>query len=544
MEKNISFGKEARQKLLSGVDQLADAVVATLGPSGRNVFISHVGGNPTSTKDGVTVAKEVELEDPTENTGAQAVKQVAIESAKLAGDGTTTATLLAREIYKQGIEELENSNAVEVKRGIDIAVKEVVKYLQSNYSKDITEEDQLKHVATISGNNDTEVGNLIATAMDKVGRDGLITIEESKTGETYLETVEGMQFNRGMKSPYFTTDNATMTAVLNDPLILITDKRLTQLKELLPLLESVSQQSKSLLIIAEDIDAEVLSTLVVNKMRGILNVVAVKAPEFGDRKKAILEDIATLTGGKVVSPEKGMRLDHFDTTWFGKARKVVVGKDDTTIIDGKGGEEAITSRIEDIKAQIENTVSPYEKEILQDRLAKIIGGVAIIHVGGHTEVEMREKKDRVDDALHATKAALQEGILPGGGIALLNAAYHLRENPLLPTHPDQEKGFDIVMRAIRKPFEQILLNAGETQETIEEREEYLESGDKWVGFNPRVGEYVDMLKEGIIDPTKVTRLALENAASVAGTMLITECVITQVKKKDEPAAGIDPSQFM
>ena len=544
MEKNISFGKEARQKLLSGVDQLADAVVATLGPSGRNVFISHVGGNPTSTKDGVTVAKEVELEDPTENTGAQAVKQVAIESAKLAGDGTTTATLLAREIYKQGIQELENSNAVEFKRGIDIAVKEVVKYLQSDYSKDITEEDQLKHVATISGNNDTEVGNLIATAMDKVGRDGLITIEESKTGETYLETVEGMQFNRGMKSPYFTTDNTTMTAVLNDPLIIITDKRLSSLKEVLPVLESVSQQSKSLLIIAEDIDAEVLSTLVVNKMRGILNVVAVKAPEFGDRKKAILEDIATLTGGKVISPEKGMRLDHFDTTWFGKARKVVVGKDDTTIIDGKGGEEAITSRIEDIKAQIENTVSPYEKEVLQDRLAKIIGGVAIIHVGGHTEVEMREKKDRVDDALHATKAALQEGILPGGGVALLNAAYHLRENPLLPSHPDQEKGFDIVMRAIRKPFEQILLNAGETQETIEEREEYLESGDKWVGFNPRVGEYVDMLKEGIIDPTKVTRLALENAASVAGTMLITECVITQVKKKDEPAAGIDPSQFM
>ena len=544
MEKNISFGKEARQKLLSGVDQLADAVVATLGPSGRNVFISHVGGNPTSTKDGVTVAKEVELEDPTENTGAQAVKQVAIESAKLAGDGTTTATLLAREIYKQGIQELENSNAVEIKRGIDIAVKEVVKYLQSNYSQDITEEDQLKHVATISGNNDTEVGNLIATAMDKVGRDGLITIEESKTGETYLETVEGMQFNRGMKSPYFTTDNTTMTAVLNDPLIIITDKRLTSLKEVLPVLESVSQQSKSLLIIAEDIDAEVLSTLVVNKMRGILNVVAVKAPEFGDRKKAILEDIATLTGGKVISPEKGMRLDHFDTTWFGKARKVVVGKDDTTIIDGKGGEEAITSRIEDIKAQIENTVSPYEKEVLQDRLAKIIGGVAIIHVGGHTEVEMREKKDRVDDALHATKAALQEGILPGGGIALLNASFHLTEHPLVAQHPDQEKGFDIVMRAIRKPFEQILLNAGETQETIEEREEYLESGDKWVGFNPRIGEYVDMLKEGIIDPTKVTRLALENAASVAGTMLITECVITQVKKKDEPAAGIDPSQFM
>ena len=544
MEKNISFGKEARQKLLSGVDQLADAVVATLGPSGRNVFISHAGGNPTSTKDGVTVAKEVELEDPTENTGAQAVKQVAIESAKLAGDGTTTATLLAREIYKQGIEELENSNAVEIKRGIDKAVKAVVEYLQDDYSKEITEEDQLKHVATISGNNDTEVGNLIATAMDKVGRDGIITIEESKTGETYLETVEGMQFNRGMKSPYFTTDNATMTSVLNDPLILITDKRLSQIKELLPLLESVSQQSKSLLIIAEDVDAEVLSTLVVNKMRGILNVVAVKAPEFGDRKKAMLEDIAVLTGGKVVSPEKGMRLDHFDTTWFGKARKVVVGKDDTTIIDGKGEEEAITSRIEDIKAQIENTVSPYEKENLQDRLAKIIGGVAMIHVGGHTEVEMKEKKDRVDDALHATKAALQEGILPGGGIALLNASFHLRENPLVASHPDQEKGFDIVMRAIRKPFEQILLNAGETQEKIEDREQTLLAGDKWQGFNPRVGEYVDMLVEGIIDPTKVTRLALENAASVAGTMLITECVITNVKSKNEPSAGVDPSMFM
>jgi chaperonin GroEL len=544
MSKQISFGKDSRDKLRSGVDQLADAVVCTLGPSGRNVFIHRKGASPISTKDGVTVAKEVELEDPTENTGAQAVKEVAIKSANLAGDGTTTATLLAREIYVQGLNAIENSNAVEVKRGIDIAVKEVVTYLQKNYSQDITDELQLKQVATISGNNDPEVGNLIATAMDKVGRDGLITIEESKTGETYLETVEGMQFNRGMKSPYFTTDNATMTAVLNDPLILITDKRLTTLKELLPLLESVSQQSKSLLIIAEDIDAEVLSTLVVNKMRGILNVVAVKAPEFGDRKKAILEDIATLTGGKVVSPEKGMRLDHFDTTWFGKARKVVVGKDETTIIDGKGEEQAITSRIEDIKAQIENTVSPYEKEILQDRLAKIIGGVAIIHVGGHTEVEMREKKDRVDDALHATKAALQEGILPGGGIALLNAAYYLRENPLLPTHPDQEKGFDIVMRAIRKPFEQILLNAGETQETIEEREEYLESGDKWVGFNPRVGEYVDMLKEGIIDPTKVTRLALENAASVAGTMLITECVITNVKKKDEQNAGVDPSMFM
>ena len=544
MSKQISFSKEAREKLLSGVDQLADAVVCTLGPSGRNVFIQQQGGNPTSTKDGVTVAKEVELEDPIENTGAQAVKQVAIESARLAGDGTTTATLLAREIYKQGLAELENSNAVEVKRGIDIATKAVIEYLRDEYSKDITDEEQIKQVATISGNNDPEVGNLIATAMDKVGRDGLVTIEESKTGETYLETVEGMQFNRGYKSPYFVTDNNTMTSVLNNPLILITDKRIQHVKEMLPLLESVSQQNKDLLIIADDIDGEALSTLVVNKMRGILRVVAVKAPEFGDKKKAMLEDIAALTGGTVVSEEKGMKLDKFNLEWFGKSRKVTVGKDDTTIVDGKGTEEAITERIENLKEQIDNTVSPYEKEILQDRLAKLIGGVAMIHVGGHTEVEMKEKKDRVDDALHATKAALQEGILPGGGIALLNAAEYLITNPIKITHPDQEKGYDIIIRAIRKPFEQILLNAGETQEKIEDREQTLLAGAKWLGFNPRTGEYVDMLAEGIIDPTKVTRLALENAASVAGTMLITECVITNIKPKDEQGAGIDPSMFM
>ena len=543
MSKQISFSKEAREKLLSGVNQLADAVVCTLGPSGRNVFIQHEGMNPTSTKDGVTVAKEVELEDPVENTGAQAVKQVAIESARLAGDGTTTATLLAREIYSQGLSELENSNAVEVKRGIDIAVKAVVDYLRDEYSKDITEEEQIKQVATISGNNDPEVGNLIATATDKVGRQGLITIEESKTGETYLETVEGMQFDRGYKSPYFVTDNNTMTSVLTNPLILITDKRIQHVKEMLPLLESVSQQNKDLLIIADDIDGEALSTLVVNKMRGVLRVVAVKAPEYGDKKKAMLEDIAALTGGTVVSEEKGMKLDKFNLEWFGKSRKVTVGKDNTTIVDGKGSEENIQMRIEELKEQIDNTVSPYEKESLQGRLSKLIGGVAMIHVGGHTEVEMKEKKDRVDDALHATKAALEEGILPGGGIALLNASFHLRENPLVASHPDQEKGFDIVMKAIRKPFEQILLNAGETQEKIEDREQTLLAQNKWQGFNPRTGEYVDMLKDGIIDPTKVTRLALENAASVAGTMLTTECVITK-KRKDNEEDGIDPSQFM
>ena len=544
MSKQISFSKDAREKLLSGVNQLADAVVCTLGPSGRNVFIQQQGGNPTSTKDGVTVAKEVELEDPIENTGAQAVKQVAIESARLAGDGTTTATLLAREIYSQGLSELQNANAVEVKRGIDIATKAVIQYLREKYSKEVTEEEQIKQVATISGNNDPEVGNLIATAMDKVGRDGLVTIEESKTGETYLETVEGMQFNRGYKSPYFVTDNSTMTAVLNNPLILITDKRIQHVKEMLPLLESVSQQNKDLLIIADDIDGEALSTLVVNKMRGILRVVAVKAPEFGDKKKAMLEDIAALTGGTVVSEEKGMKLDKFNLEWFGNSRKVTVGKDDTTIVDGKGSEEAIAKRIDELKEQIENTVSPYEIEILQDRLAKLIGGVAMIHVGGHTEVEMKEKKDRVDDALHATKAALQEGILPGGGIALLNASFHLTEHPLVAQHPDQEKGFDIIIKALQKPFKQILANAGETSEVIEERVNYIFDNHKWIGFNPRTGEYVDMLEEGIIDPTKVTRLALENAASVAGTMLITECVITKIKTKDEQGAGIDPSQFM
>ena len=443
MEKKISFSKEAREKLLSGVNQLADAVVCTLGPSGRNVFIQKQ-GEPVSTKDGVSVAEEVHLEDPIENTGAQAVKQVSIKVAKKAGDGTTTATLLAREIYKQGLSELENSNAVEVKRGIDIATKEVIKYLRENYSKEITDEEQLKQVATISGNNDQEIGNLIATAMDKVGRDGVVTIEESKTGETYLETVEGMQFNRGYKSPYFVTDNNTMTSILDNPLILITDKRIQHVKEMLPLLESVSQQNKSLLIIADDVDGEALSTLVVNKMRGILKVVAVKAPEFGDKKKAMLEDIAALTGGTVVSEEKGMKLDKFNLDWFGQARKVTVGKDDTTIVDGKGSEEAIAKRLEELKEQIDNTVSPYEKEILQDRLAKLIGGVAMIHVGGHTEVEMRERKDRVDDALHATKAALEEGILPGGGIALLNAALYLQEilEGTLTSHPDQEKGFD------------------------------------------------------------------------------------------------------
>jgi chaperonin GroEL len=546
MDKKISFSEEGRLQLLEGVNKLADAVVSTLGPSGRNVIIQQQMGNPISTKDGVTVAQAIDLEDVVENIGAQLVKQVSIKTADQAGDGTTTSTLLAREIYKQGLDELKTSNAVEIKRGIDIAVKKVVEYLRESYAKDITDEVQLQQVATISGNNDIEVGNLISTAMDKVGRDGVVTIEESKTGETYLETVEGMQFNRGYKSPYFVTDNNTMTAVLDNPLILITDKRLQHIKEMLPLLESVSQQNKSLLIISDDLDGEALSTLVVNKMRGILKVVAVKAPEFGDKKKAMLEDIAVLTGGSVVSDEKGMKLDRFNPEWFGQARKVTVGKDNTTIVDGKGSEEAIGKRLDELKDQIENTSSPYEKETLQDRLAKLVGGVAMIHVGGHTEVEMKEKKDRVDDALHATKAALEEGILPGGGIALLNASNYLASvlEGETTTHPDQEKGIKIVIKALHKPFEQILLNAGEVLEGIEERKHLLLSQDsKWQGYDPRTGQYVNMLEKGIIDPTKVTRLALENAASVAGTMLTTECIISNIKKKDEQD-GVDPGMFM
>lgn len=543
MDKKIVFSKEAREQLLSGVDQLADAVVSTLGPSGRNVIIEQSMGNPISTKDGVTVAKSIDLEDRVENIGAQLVKQASIKTGEQAGDGTTTSTLLAREIYKQGLKFMKKgANAVDVKRGIDQAVKEVINYLEKE-SKEITDEEQLKQVATISANNDTEVGQLISTAMDKVGRDGVVTIEESRTGETYLETVEGMQFNRGYKSPYFVTDNNSMQAVLRDPLILITDKRLNQVKELLPILEAASQQNKSLVIIADDIDGEALSTLVVNKMRGILQAVAVKAPEFGDRKKAILEDIATLTGGTVISSEKGMRLDKFDTTWLGKAKKVTVGKENTTLIDAQGTEEAIEARVNEIRSQIDESNSPYEIEKLQERLASFIGGVAIVHVGGHTEVEMKEKKDRVDDALHATKAALEEGILPGGGIALLNASKMLSSEIGSIGTEDEQTGFDIVIQATEKPFYQILENAGYSEsETGDIEESIIAQDSSWTGYNPRSKEIVNMFESGIIDPTKVTRLALENAASVAGTMLITETVVSNIKQKDD--TGINPSMMM
>jgi len=545
MDKKIIFSDDARSELLTGINKLADAVVATLGPAGRNAIIEQNMGNPISTKDGVTVAKSIDLENRVENIGAQLVKQASIKTGDQAGDGTTTSTLLAREIYKQGLKFMKKgANAVDIKKGIDEAVESVIDYLET-LSKEITDEEQLKQVATISANNDTEVGELISTAMDKVGRDGVVTIEESRTGETYLETVEGMQFSRGYKSPYFVTDNNSMQAVLRDPLILITDKKLNQVKELLPILEAVSQQNKSLLIIADDIDGEALSTLVVNKMRGILQAVAVKAPEFGDRKKAMLEDIAVLTGGTVVSTEKGMRLDKFDSSWFGKSKKITVGKDFTTIIDALGEEEKIQGRVEELKTQIDESKSPYEIEKLQDRLAAFIGGVAIVHVGGLTELEMKEKKDRVDDALHATKAALEEGILPGGGVALLNASKMLAGSLGDDFQGDKLIGYDIVVKATEKPFYQILENAGYSNEASGDIEEdvILKDGDLWAGYDLRQSKVVNMFNSGIIDPTKVTRLALANAASVAGTMLITETVVSNIKKEKE-APALDPSMMM
>ena len=544
MSKKITFSKDARNKLADGVDKLADAVTATLGPSGRNVIIEQDMGMPVSTKDGVTVAKSIELKNKVENLGAQIVKQASIKTAEQAGDGTTTSTLLAQAILSDGLDFMKKGqNAVDIKRGIDKAVKNVVTYLEDK-SKEITDEEQLKQIATISANNYTEIGELISTAMDKVWQYGFVTIEESKTGETYLETVEGVQFDRGYKSPYFVTDNSTMTAVLQSPYVLITDKRLNSVKELLPVLESVSQQSKSLLIIADDIDGEALSTMVVNKMRGILNCAVVKAPSFGDRKKDMLEDIAILTGGTVVSTEKGMRLDKFQGEWLGKANKVTISKETTTIIDAKGDEESITNRVEDIKTLIDETNSPYEKEKLQERLATFIGGVAIVHVGGMTEVEMKEKKDRVEDALHATKAALEEGILPGGGIALLNASMLLVDQ-IGDLEGDEQTGYDIIISALERPFYKILLNAGYTNDDIGDIElKIKEDGDFWYGYNPREQDYFNMFKEGIIDPTKVTRLALENAASVAGTLLITEAVVSTGKEKKKTNNELDPQMLM
>ena len=544
MSKIINTGADSREKLLNGVNQLADAVVSTLGPNGRNVVIAQPGGmNPTSTKDGVTVAKSVELEDPVENMGAQLVKQAAIQTADKAGDGTTTSTLLTRELLTEGMKHLSsgNHNAVSIKRGMDKASRAIVSALQE-LSTDISSEEQIEQVATISSNNDPEIGKLIATAMDKVGREGVVTVEESKTNETTLETVEGMQFDRGYKSPYFVTNNSTMQASLEDPYILLFDGKINQVKELLPILEAVSQQNKPLLVVAEDIDGEALAAMIVNKMRGILKCCAVKAPDFGDRRTHILEDMAVLTGATVISKQKGMRLDKITFEQLGTSRGVIVEKDKTTIVDGSGTEEAITARLEEVKDQIDRAESAYAVEALQNRLAKMAGGVAIINVGGFTETEMKEKKDRVDDALHATRAAIDEGVVSGGGVALLNAKENIPLGAIdTNDDSDEELGVDILLSAIEKPFTQILLNAGITKyHSILSK---VEADNNGTGYNIKTSDFVNMIEEGIIDPTKVTRTALENAVSVAGTMLITECTIVD-KPSEGGAAAMDPMAMM
>ena len=528
MSKIIEFGPDARKKLVNGIDKLANAVTSTLGPNGRNVVISKPGEYPVSTKDGVTVAKNISLEDPIEELGVQLVKQAAIKTAEGAGDGTTTSTLLAQEMVKAGLIHLNNGvNAVSIKRDIDTAVKEVVNELRRNISQDISSEEQLEQVATISANNDSEVGALIATAMKKVGREGVVHIEESKSGETYLETVEGMQFDRGYKSHYFVTDNNSMSCILENPMILIADKRLTQVKDLLPILEGVSAQNRPLFIIAEDLEGEALATLIVNKMRGIIKVCAVKAPDFGDRRKLILEDIAILTGGQVFSTEKGMKLDKFNWDWFGEARVITITKDETTIVDGRGESSRIEARIEELQQQVEKAKTPFEQEKLQERLAKFVGGVAIIHVGGNTETEVKEKKDRVDDALQATKAAIEEGIVPGGGAALIYAREAI-------TNRDSVGG-KIIYKACSSPFIKILTNAGyEEMEAFGLINQFKQNAE-WIGYNLLSEKFVNMKEAGIIDPTKVTRTAIENAASVAGTILLTECTV--VDKPEENNSG-------
>ena len=535
MSKQIVFNQDAKTKLLKGVIKLSDAVTCTLGPNGRNVIIDNAGENPISTKDGVTVARSIELENPIENIGAQLLKQAAIKTADLAGDGTTTTTLLASTMIADGFNAIKaGSNAVEVKRGIEQATKEVIAKIKE-ISKDITSDEQIKQVAVISANGDEEIGSLISEAMKAVGVDGVVTVEESRIGETSLEIVEGIQIDKGYKSLYFVTNNDTMTATLNDPKILLYNGRLTQVKELLPLLNSLSQSNDELLIIAEDIDGEALSTLLVNKMRGILKAAVVKAPDFGDRRLHILEDIATVTGGQVISPEKGMKLEKFNSDWLGSARLVTVAKETTTIVDGKGEVEQIEQRIDDLKHQIDNAKSMFEREKLQERLGKLSGGVAVINIGAPTEVEMREKKDRVDDALHATKAALQEGILPGGGVALVHARQVLTDKKY--DNVDLDLGRDIVYRACTSPFLKILSNAGyENLESFGIVNKLSDVSSEY-GYNLKTKTINNLIDDGIIDPTKVTRLALENAVSVAGTILITESIVynkPEDKKTEQP----------
>jgi chaperonin GroEL len=530
--KEIKFSSEARDKMLRGVDILADAVKVTLGPKGRNVVIEKSFGAPRITKDGVTVAKEIELEDKFENMGAQMVREVASKTNDLAGDGTTTATVLAQAIVKEGAKAVAaGMNPMDLKRGVDLAVETVVADLKV-HAKKVTSNGEIAQVGTISANGDAEIGKFLAEAMEKVGNEGVITVEEAKTAETELEVVEGMQFDRGYVSPYFVTNQDKMRVELEDPYILIHEKKLSGLQPMLPLLESVVQSGKPLLIIAEDVEGEALATLVVNKLRGGLKIAAVKAPGFGDRRKAMLEDIAILTGGNVVSEDIGIKLENVTLNMLGRAKKVVIEKENTTIVDGAGARSDIEGRVAQIRQQIEETASDYDREKLQERLAKLAGGVAVLRVGGTTEVEVKEKKDRVDDALHATRAAVEEGILPGGGVALLRALKALEQ--LSPDNADQKAGVDIVRRAIQVPAKQIALNAGDDGSVIVGK--LLEKDDYAWGYNAATGEYQDMVGNGVIDPAKVVRTALQDAASVAALLITTEALIVEKPKKDTAPA--------
>jgi chaperonin GroEL len=538
--KEVKFSADAREKMLRGVDTLANAVKVTLGPKGRNVVIEKSFGAPRITKDGVTVAKEIELDDKFENMGAQMVREVASRTNDLAGDGTTTATVLAQAIVKEGAKAVAaGMNPMDLKRGIDLAVEAVVKDLTS-HAKKVTSNEEIAQVATISANGDAEIGRYLAEAMQKVGNEGVITVEEAKSLETELEVVEGMQFDRGYVSPYFVTNTEKMRVELEDPHVLIHEKKLSGLQTMLPLLEAVVQSGKPLLIVAEDVEGEALATLVVNKLRGGLKVAAVKAPGFGDRRKAMLEDIAILTGGTAISEDLGIKLENVTLQMLGRAKKVVIEKENTTIVDGAGRKEEIDARVAQIKAQIEETTSDYDREKLQERLAKLAGGVAVIRVGGATEVEVKERKDRVDDALHATRAAVEEGILPGGGVALLRALKTL--DKVTPGHPDQRAGVDIVRRAIQVPARQIVQNAGEDGSLVVGK--LLENGTYNWGFNAASGEYQDLVDAGVIDPAKVVRTALQDAASVASLLITTEALVAEKPKKETAAplpagAGMD-----
>ncbi|MND96739.1 60 kDa chaperonin 5 [compost metagenome] len=530
--KEVKFHSEARDRMLRGVDVLANAVKVTLGPKGRNVVIDKSFGAPRITKDGVSVAKEIELEDKFENMGAQMLREVASKTNDLAGDGTTTATVLAQAIVKEGAKAVASGmNPMDLKRGIDLAVDAVVKELKTNARK-ITSNSEIAQVGTISANGDSEIGRYLAEAMEKVGNEGVITVEEAKTAETELEVVEGMQFDRGYLSPYFVTNQDKMRVELEDPYILIHEKKLSNLQAMLPVLEAVVQSGKPLLIIAEDVEGEALATLVVNKLRGGLKIAAVKAPGFGDRRKAMLEDIAILTGGTVISEDLGIKLENVTLNMLGRAKKVAIEKENTTIIDGVGSKTEIDGRVTQIRAQIEETTSDYDREKLQERLAKLAGGVAVIRVGGSTEVEVKEKKDRVDDALHATRAAVEEGILPGGGVALLRAVKAL--NNLTTANQDQKVGIEIVRRAIEAPVRQIAENAGAEGSVIVGK--LREKTDFSYGWNAQTGEYGDLYAQGVIDPAKVVRTALQDAASVAGLLVTTEAMIAEKPKKDATPA--------